>query len=76
MDNKVTFIWNDVSVVPDDIEQPVLYLTVNGKMGVLKNTKTYICPDFEHPVSDWKNIARKYHITLWVYQSYLTGEEN
>jgi hypothetical protein len=59
MDKEVTFVWNDVSVVPDDIEQPV-----------------HICPNFEHPVSDWKNMARKYHITLWVYQSCLTGEHN
>ena len=58
-DNNISFssLWNDINIVPSD-NKGILYLTKNGKMGVIKAIKSN---NWDWYVSD------KYAIIKWVY---------
>ena len=58
-DNNICLssIWNDINIVPSD-NKAILYLTKNGKIGVIKTIKS---DNWDWYVSD------KYSIVKWVY---------
>ena len=58
-DNNIylSSIWNDISIVPSS-NKSILYLTKNGKIGVIKAIKS---DDWDWYVSD------KYSIIKWAY---------
>lgn len=67
----ITFDWNDVLIIPEDIDLPVLYCTNSNKLGVFKDTKTYRWPEVDKLFSDWPRLSKKYGIKYWVYQKEL-----
>ena len=58
-DNNICLssLWNDINIVPSD-NKGILYLTKNGKIGVIKAIKSN---DWDWYVSD------KYSIVKWAY---------
>lgn len=57
-------IWQNAEVfTPLLLDEPVLYCTTNGKLGVFKNTREGIGPN-----SRWKFLKEKYNVVWWVYQ--------
>ena len=58
-DNKICLssLWNDINIVPSG-NKSVLYLTKNGKIGVIKAIKSNNW--------DWY-VADKYSIIKWLY---------
>ena len=60
-------IWQNAEVyTPLLLDEPILYCTANGKIGVLKDTKGGTGLN-----SHWKFLKEKYHIVWWVYQYHL-----
>ena len=59
--------WKSSDVEPSDWNAPVLYCTANGKLGVFKNTVSYVNGDVTKQHSNWKWYAEKYNIRYWVY---------
>lgn len=58
-DNNIhlSSLWNDSNIVPSD-NKGIVYLTKNGKVGVIKAIKS----------NDWEwYVADKYSIVKWVY---------
>ena len=58
-DNNICLssIWNDINIVPSD-NKAILYLTKNGKIGVIKAIKS----------DNWGwYVADKYSIVKWTY---------
>ena len=62
-----TLMWKHADVYsPEQNYEPIIYCTINGKIGVFKNTKS-----FQH----WKFLKDKYHIEWWCYQHYIIPKE-
>lgn len=61
--------WRTADVAPSDINTQILYCTINGKLGVFKDTST---PDSK---SEWKRLAEKYRVKYWTYSNEITPQE-
>lgn len=68
LDNRVSFTWNDASIIPEDYTLPVLCKTNNGKLLVFKDTSAMYGGKKETIHSGWNFLADKYNIKYWVYQ--------
>ena len=68
MNKTITFVWNDADIVPDDFELPVIYLTINNKIGSFKNTYGLYGGDESTKHSNWDRLKEKYNIKYWIYQ--------
>lgn len=60
--------WQKSDNAPEDIYEPIVYCTKNNKMGVFKNTYTFLGGNEENKISDWKFLKEKYNVTFWIYQ--------
>lgn len=70
----ICFEWIDAAEAPEDWYAPVLYVTHNGKLGVLKDTVSWYggnSKDKSRHFSDWDSLRDKYSIKQWIYQSEL-----
>lgn len=55
---KVTLEWKNADVYfPEITNEPIIYCTVNDKIGVLKEVKNH-----------WNWLKEKYNIKWWCYQ--------
>jgi len=63
------FEWNNESLEPENIDEPILVCTKNNKLIAFKDTMSYKNGDLSKPISVWKWMVDKYKIKFWVYQS-------
>jgi len=61
---RTTINWLNADVHrPEQTNEPIIYCTVNNKIGVLKEVKDH-----------WTWLKEKYHIKYWCYQYYIIPE--
>lgn len=61
------FTWKSFEETPSDVHEPILYMTVNNKLGVFKNTEQGMHPES----SSLDRLKEKYNVKYWVYQKEL-----
>ena len=74
----ISFEWNSANFAPADWYAPILYISGNNKIGVLKDTVSWLGGEWKDKskhYSDWEWLKDKYNIKFWVYQSQLLQNE-
>lgn len=76
---SVTFMWKDAKDAPEDIYEPVIYVTLNGRIGTFRDTVGFTAGNEKNKdkhYSNWNWLMEKYNVEFWAYQKEIKPNRN